>query len=248
MKKLLFISFCLILGATTSIIAQVKIGNNPNSINASAMLELESTNKGTILTRVALTSDLDVSTISSPTTSLLIYNTATAGTPPNNVVPGYFYWNGAKWIGLSGAKSTAGVLGFAKFYALMPNDNSAAVAVGAAVAFPNAGTSSGSDISALSSSTFQLASIGTYSISWQVSVSEAAQLLLKLNSTEDLTTVVGRATGTNQLVGNDLITTTSINTVLSVVNPTGNSTALTITTVAGGTKPVAATLIITRIQ
>ncbi len=28
--------------------------------------------------------------------SLLVYNTATAGTSPNNVTPGFYYWNGAK--------------------------------------------------------------------------------------------------------------------------------------------------------
>jgi hypothetical protein len=31
-----------------------------------------------------------------------VYNTATAGTAPNNVVPGYYYWNGSAWIQISG--------------------------------------------------------------------------------------------------------------------------------------------------
>jgi hypothetical protein len=30
----------------------------------------------------------------------VIYNTNTAGTTPNNVLPGYYYWDGAKWNGL----------------------------------------------------------------------------------------------------------------------------------------------------
>jgi hypothetical protein len=29
---------------------------------------------------------------------MLVYNTATAGVSPNNVVPGFYYWNGSKWI------------------------------------------------------------------------------------------------------------------------------------------------------
>ena len=29
---------------------------------------------------------------------MLVYNTATAGTVPNNVTPGYYYWDGAKWV------------------------------------------------------------------------------------------------------------------------------------------------------
>jgi hypothetical protein len=141
-----------------------------------------------------------------------------------------------------------GVLSYAKFYALMPTNNSATIAVGSAILFPNVGASSNSEITAISNSTFQLAAIGTYQIMWQVSINEPGQLLLKVNGTEDLTTVAGRATGTSQLTGTEILTTTAINTVISIVNPTGNSTALTITPYAGGTKPVAATLIITRIQ
>jgi len=226
--------------------AQVKIGNNPNTINASAILEMEATNKGVLITRIALTATTDAATISSPATSLLIYNTATAGTAPNNVLPGYYYWNGTKWISMQAAGG--GVLSYAKFYALMPTNNSATIAVGSAILFPNVGASSNSEITAISNSTFQLAAIGTYQIMWQVSINEPGQLLLKVNGTEDLTTVVGRATGTSQLTGTEILTTTAINTVISIVNPTGNSTALTITPYAGGTKPVAATLIITRIQ
>jgi len=39
-----------------------------------------------------------------------------------------------------------------------------------------------------------------------------------------------------------LVTTTSVNSILTVRNPTGESTALTITPLAGGTHPVSATL------
>ena len=28
---------------------------------------------------------------------MLVYNTATAGTSPNNVTPGYYYWDGSSW-------------------------------------------------------------------------------------------------------------------------------------------------------
>ncbi len=51
--------------------------------------------------RVALTATNAAGPITSPATSLLIYNTATAGTSPNNVVPGYYYWNGVAWTALS---------------------------------------------------------------------------------------------------------------------------------------------------
>ena len=86
--------------------------------------------------------------------------------------------------------------------------------------------------------------IGVYEVHFQVSVSEAGQLVLTLNDIELLYTVVGRATGTTQIVGMCLIQTNTTNSVLTVSNPSGNSTALTITPNAGGTKPVSCHLVI----
>jgi len=33
-----------------------------------------------------------------PVAGTIVYNTATAGTTPNNVTPGYYFWNGTVWI------------------------------------------------------------------------------------------------------------------------------------------------------
>jgi len=41
-----------------------------------------------------------------------------------------------------------------------------------------------------------------------------------------------------------IVTTTVINSILTVRNPAGNSTALTITPLAGGTRPVSAHLVV----
>ena len=68
--------------------------------NASAMLDISATNKGILIPRVSLLNATDVGTIASPPLSLLIYNTATAGTPALAVSPGYYYWNGSKWVAL----------------------------------------------------------------------------------------------------------------------------------------------------
>ncbi len=142
----------------------------------------------------------------------------------------------------------SGGLSFADFYALMPFDNAATVAVGSAVAFPNDGPSSSGSITRNSSTQFNLANIGTYEVYFQVSVTEAGQLMLRINGTELAYSVVGRATGTSQLSGMCLVTTTLANTTLDVVNPSGNSTALTITPLAGGTHAVSAHLVIKQIQ
>lgn len=55
------------------------------------------------------------------------------------------------------------------------------------------------------------------------------------------------ATGTSQIIGMAIVTTTSVNSILTVRNPAGNATALTITPSAGGTRPVSAHLVITQI-
>jgi len=138
-------------------------------------------------------------------------------------------------------------LTYADFYALMPPDNAATVAPGTDVDFPQDGPTSGTTIFRTGPSTFNLSDIGTYQVLFQVSVSEAGQLILTLNGADLAYTVVGRATGTTQIVGVALVETTSINSILTVRNPAGNPTALTITPLAGGTRPVSAHLTIMQI-
>jgi len=152
-------------------------------------------------------------------------------------------------IGETGPQGPAGgLLNFADFYALMPPDNAATVAPGTDVSFPQDGPNSGSDIARTGPSSFNLALIGTYQILFQVGVSEAGQLILTLNGADLEYTVVGRATGTSQIIGMAIVETTSINSILTVRNPAGNAAALTITPLAGGTRPVSAHLVITQIQ
>jgi hypothetical protein len=131
----------------------------------------------------------------------------------------------------------------------MPPDNAITVAAGAAVSFPNDGPQDGSGmIARLDGSRFQVKAIGTYRVSFVVSVTEAGQLDVRLNGQEIPYTVAGRATGTSEVVGEALVTTATVNSILEVVNPVGESTALTITPLAGGTRPVSATLVIEQLQ
>ena len=130
----------------------------------------------------------------------------------------------------------------------MPGDNLSTVAPGSDVEFPNNGPNNGSNILRISASTFNLVSIGIYLIQFQVSVDEPGQLCVALNLLEQAYTLVGRATGTSQLVGICLVNITVPNSILSIRNPSGGTTALTITPIAGGTNPVSAHLIIMQIQ
>lgn len=143
---------------------------------------------------------------------------------------------------------SGGAIALADFYALMPPDNAATVAPGTDVSFPQDGPTAGSSITRTGPSSFQLSAIGSYQILFQVSVDEAGQLILTLNGADLAYTVVGRATGTSQIVGVAVVQTTVVNSILTVRNPAGNSTALTITPLAGGTRPVSAHLAITQIQ
>jgi hypothetical protein len=153
--------------------------------------------------------------------------------------------------GIDGTNGLNGVSDFAGFYAVMPGDNTATVAPGTAVQFPNDGpaaVATGITRVPASPSAFNLAAIGTYQISFQVSVSEAGQLVL--NGTpggQYPPSVAGRATGTSQIVNTFLFTTTIPNTVISIHNPVGNPVALTITPTAGGSTAVGAQLTILRV-
>jgi len=154
--------------------------------------------------------------------------------------------------GTAGPKGDQGPVGasqYAEFYAQMPPDNSATVAVGGAVAFPHDGPQQGGIVrSGGSGNAFVLPNIGTYRVAFNVSVTEAGQLEVTLDSGSGPTalpsTVFGRATGTSQITGEALVTTTTADSVISVVNPAGNSNALTITPLAGGTHASTASLII----
>jgi hypothetical protein len=135
----------------------------------------------------------------------------------------------------------------------MPPDNAATVGAGIAVQFPENGPSSGviarrSGSGYTEATEFVLPSIGTYSVSFSVSVNEPGQLAVALNSGSGMVelpyTVYGRATGTSQIAGDALVTTTAAGSTVEVRNPAGNTPALTITPLAGGTKPAAASIVI----
>jgi hypothetical protein len=84
--------------------AEAQTGIGTTTPNASAKLDVTATDRGFLPPRVALTASNVFSPItgtSSAAAGLLIYNTATAGTVPNNVVPGYYFWNGTAWIQIS---------------------------------------------------------------------------------------------------------------------------------------------------
>jgi hypothetical protein len=146
-------------------------------------------------------------------------------------------------VGPAGPSAT---LSYADFYALMPSDNPSAVLTGDPIDFPQDNVIVGTDIIRLNNFRFQLEK-GTYQVFFQVSVSDAAQLVVVLNGTEQLYTVVGRDAKSTQIVGLCLIQLTE-QTVLTIHNASSSSTNITITQNAGGTSPVSAHLVITKLS
>jgi hypothetical protein len=94
--------------------AQVKIGDNPTTINAGSVLELESTNKGLLMPRISLTNTTTWGLQGTPAAGMHVYNTNTGITSSNMNYPtltakiGEYYWDGTGWVALApvGAQST----------------------------------------------------------------------------------------------------------------------------------------------
>ncbi len=77
--------------------AQVAIGTE--SLEDGAIFQMESSNHGLLIPRVALTSRADNSTIDpAQVEGLWVYNTATAGSGNDRVRPGMYFWDGSEWI------------------------------------------------------------------------------------------------------------------------------------------------------
>ena len=91
----------------------IAINSSGSQGDASTILDLNtgnSGNKGFLPPQVVLTATDAAGPVSSPATGLLVYNTATAGSSPTNVTPGYYYWNISVWVRLiSTSKVTASI-------------------------------------------------------------------------------------------------------------------------------------------
>jgi autotransporter adhesin len=78
--------------------AQVKIGDDPVTINPGSLLELESTARGVLMPRVALTDSVTWTLIGNqPVDGMMVYNT-TATTGVNGLQAGMAVWKNGQWI------------------------------------------------------------------------------------------------------------------------------------------------------
>lgn len=82
--------------------AQIKIGDNPTVINSSAIMEIESANKGFLLPRLQLANVSQPAPLLQHVAGMIIYNTTTL----NGLTAGCYYNDGTKWIAITSSTVT----------------------------------------------------------------------------------------------------------------------------------------------
>ena len=87
---------------STIVFAQVKVSNTASIANPNAMLEIEATNKGLLLPRLALVSTTSFLPLSAFVKGMLVYDTVTI----NDITPGMYYSDGTQWIKVNGGSGT----------------------------------------------------------------------------------------------------------------------------------------------
>jgi uncharacterized protein (TIGR02145 family) len=148
MKKILFL-FALVLGFTTQVAQaqtpKLKVGTNPTTLNSSAALEVQSTNKGFLPPRMNLN---QISAIASPAEGLSVYCTDCS---PKALLS----FDGANWVNANGQQpiappsaptaplATAGVGSASVAFTLPVSTGSAAIASYTVTSFPGGRTATG---------------------------------------------------------------------------------------------------------
>jgi len=112
LNKSLRLSLYLLLSITYGISYAQNVGINSSGVapNASAGLDIDFSSKGVLIPRVQLTGNTDQSTISSPATSLLVYNLLPASSGTTAVYTGFYYWSGSTWTPVGNWTNTGSAL------------------------------------------------------------------------------------------------------------------------------------------
>jgi len=97
---LFFALFFLFIGLALQ--AQVAVNNNGNNPDQSAMMDIQSTDKGLLVPRMVVTDiDSDQTPVESPAEGLMIFNIGNT----DDIPTGFYYWAGGKWNGVTSGES-----------------------------------------------------------------------------------------------------------------------------------------------
>jgi hypothetical protein len=161
--------FLLFAGLLLSmqVIAQTGIGTT--TPDPSAKLHVASDRLGFLPPRVTLTATNSASPITSPANGLMVFNTVTAGTSPNQVVPGYYYWDatGLQWVSLS---TTVGNVQNQGVFRSTSNTNGNSVVSSWNSRFNNIAAG---DLTVTSNTSFALSN-GIYKLEWALPYQQAS--------------------------------------------------------------------------
>lgn len=100
MKKILLFS---LLSIQASVLAQVGVGTT----TPRGALDINSSTQGVVVPTVSLVDVLTQTAVNPQGGAIpagtIVYNDATSGASPNNVGPGLYFWNGARWVAFAGS-------------------------------------------------------------------------------------------------------------------------------------------------
>lgn len=196
----------------------VGINSTGNAPDASAMLDVSSTNSGILVPRMTLGQR---NAISSPATGLMIFQT--------DNTPGFYYYSGSAWTAVSGT-SSQGLSEFAYIFNIFP----AVVPLEADIVFDSNGIMSGSISHILNSATITLGTAGIYSVWFNVSGVEPNQFALFLNGAPVNGSIYGSGAGT-QINSGMIIINAAAGDMLTLRNHS-SAAAVTLQFLAGGTQ------------
>jgi len=100
-RRVLAVQALLVVGLLSAGLHAQNVGIGTATPHPSARLHIEDNARGLLIPNVALTATNLAGPVTSPATSLLVYNTATAGTGATAVTPGFYYWDGNRWVRLA---------------------------------------------------------------------------------------------------------------------------------------------------
>jgi hypothetical protein len=98
------------LFTSSTLFAQVKIGDNSTVINLGSALEIESANKGFLMPRISLSNTTTWGLLGTAAAGMHVYNTNPAINSSSQAYPtlpakiGEYYWDGNGWVGLAPAQ------------------------------------------------------------------------------------------------------------------------------------------------
>lgn len=237
LKRTLLILSAALFSITISFAQNVGIGTS----TPGAKLDVNSTNSGILIPRVALTGTASSSPLTSPTTSTMVYNTANAGSGATAVTPGFYYWNSSTWVRVIDNSSLTGATTVSNTSStnILTTTVDGVTGIGVAIVNSNAlslsGTSITSTVNGIGSSPLDLSSLDNNIYNSNGTLTGARTVTMAANSLT-LSSTSGNLIFNSTSGGNMGIGTASPSALLHLVSPnaTGTSVQLRLAPTGGG--------------